>query len=62
MMVVLSMVQDLKSRHPNEESARKLFLESKDIGKHTESNLSRACSFYIVNKCGFSGLRVLILQ
>ena len=50
-------LQDLKSTHPDEESARKLFLESKDIvNAYTESNLSRASSFYIVNKCSFSGL------
>ena len=50
-------LQDLKSRHPNEESARELFLKSKNIvNAYTESNLSRACSFYNVNKCSFSGL------
>ena len=50
-------LQDLKSRHPDEESARKLFLESKDIvNDYTVSNLFRASSFYIVNKCSFSGL------
>ena len=58
---------DLKSRHPDpvygpqelgyEYPAKKLFLESKNIvNAYTESNLSRACSFYIVNKCSFSGL------
>jgi len=50
-------LQDLKSRHSSEESARELFLESKNIvNAYTESNLSRASSFYIVNKCSFSGL------
>ncbi len=50
-------LQELKSTHSDEESARKLFLESKTIiNAYTESNLSRACSFYIVNKCSFSGL------
>ena len=58
---------DLKSRHPDpvygpqelgyEYPAKKLFLESKNIvNDYTESNLSRACSFYIINKCSFSGL------
>ena len=58
---------DLKSRHPDpvygpqelgyEYPAKKLFLESKNIvNAYTESNLSRACSFYIINKCSFSGL------
>ena len=50
-------LQDLKSRHSDEESARKLFLESKDIvNDYTVSNVFRASSFYIVNKCSFSGL------
>ena len=50
-------LQDLKSRHPDEESARKLFLESKDIvNDYTVSDLFRASSFYIINKCSFSGL------
>ena len=58
---------DLKSRHPDpvygpqelgyEYPAKKLFLESKNIvNDYTESDLSRACSFYIINKCSFSGL------
>ena len=58
---------DLKSKHPDpvygpqelgyEYPAKKLFLESKNIvNAYTESNLSRACSFYIINKCSFSGL------
>ena len=58
---------DLKSRHPDpvygpqelgyEYPAKKLFLESKNIvNDYTESNLSRASSFYIINKCSFSGL------
>ena len=58
---------DLKSRHPDpvygpqelgyEFPAKKLFLESKNIvNDHTQSDLLRASSFYIVNKCSFSGL------
>lgn len=58
---------DLKSRYPDpvygpqengfEFPAKELFLESKRIvNDYTESNLSRASSFYIINKCSFSGL------
>ncbi len=50
---------DLKLRHPEPVSARVLFQQSKDYLntiKDDQSNLSRACSFYIVNKCSFSGL------
>ena len=58
---------DLKSKHPDpvygpqelgyEYPAKKLFLESKNIvNDYTKSNLSRASSFYIINKCSFSGL------
>ena len=50
-------LQELKSRYPDQESARGLFLESKDlVNESDQSNLSRACSFYIINKCSFSGL------
>ena len=50
-------LQELKSKHPDPESAKDLFLKSKDtINESDQSNLSRACSFYIINKCSFSGL------
>jgi len=50
-------LQELKSKHPDPVSAKDLFLKSKDIvNESDQSNLSRACSFYIVNKCSFSGL------
>ena len=48
-----------KLSHNNPESARELFLNSKDIinAKSSKYNdLDRACAFYIVNKCSFSGL------
>jgi site-specific DNA-adenine methylase len=49
----------LKSRYPDQGSAKGLFLESKEYLSHgtkkTES-FHRAVSFYIVNKCSFSGL------
>jgi len=47
----------LKQRHPDQVSARELFLNAKDIVNNTEmSDLSRAVAFYVVNKCSFSGL------
>ena len=37
--------------------AKELFLKAKDlVNESDQSNLSRACSFYIINKCSFSGL------
>lgn len=50
-------LQELKSRYPDRGSAKGLFLESKEYLNGNESdNLWRAISFYIVNKCSFSGL------
>jgi DNA adenine methylase len=47
----------LKSRYPDQGSAKGLFLEAKTIvNDHDQSNLSRAIAFYVVNKCSFSGL------
>ena len=47
----------LKAVHCNQDSARCLFLEMKDVINDKEkSNLARAVAFYIVNKCSFSGL------
>ena len=57
----------LKSKHPNpvygpqelgyEYPAKKLFLESKElVNDPTISPLYRACAFYVINKCSFSGL------
>ena len=51
-------LQELKSEHPDPDSAKRLFLESKEY-LNDESNLDslrRAVSFYVVNKCSFSGL------
>ena len=49
----------LKYRHPEPVSAKQLFLEAKEYlnhaGKGTEP-FHRAVSFYIINKCSFSGL------
>ena len=48
---------ELKTSHMTEESARELFLKSKEsINNEDISNFDRAVAFYIVNKCSFSGL------
>ena len=50
-------LQELKSRYPDQESARGLFLEAKElVNDDSVSPLYRACSFYVINKCSFSGL------
>ena len=50
-------IGELKSQHPEFESAKDLFLKSKEtVNDYTETNLSRAVAFYIINKCSFSGL------
>jgi len=49
----------LKQRHPDQGSARTLFLDAKAyLARPVEDteNFHRAVSFYIVNKCSFSGL------
>ena len=47
----------LKQQHPEPTSAKNLFLESKQlVNNYDQSHLSRACYFYVVNKCSFSGL------
>ena len=50
-------LKNLKIAHCNQDSARCLFAEMKDvINDSTQSNLDRAVAFYVVNKCSFSGL------
>ena len=50
-------LQELKSRYPDQESARGLFLEAKElINDRTKTDTERAVAFYVVNKCSFSGL------
>ena len=50
-------LSDLKIKHPNPDSAKGLFLESKEIiNSKDKSKLERAVAFYVVNKCSFSGL------
>ena len=48
---------DLKMNHPDPSSAKQLFLDAKNVlAQPVASSLERAASFYIVNKCSFSGL------
>ena len=48
---------NLKSAHNNPESAKELFLASKEnVNDQSLPSLDRAVSFYVVNKCSFSGL------
>ena len=48
---------ELKSRYPDRGSAKGLFLESKDyLNSGSTDHFWRAISFYVVNKCSFSGL------
>ena len=50
-------ILSLKNLHPDRTTARELFNQSKeDVNDKEKSNLARACAFYIVNKCSFSGL------
>ena len=50
-------LQELKSRYPDPGSAKGLFLEAKElVNDYTQPTLYRACAFYIINKCSFSGL------
>ena len=50
-------IKDYKSTHPDPESAKELFLESKKvINDRGVDDIERAAAFYIVNKCSFSGL------
>ena len=52
-----SEIKKLKLTHPNPDSAKGLFIESKDIiNDSTKTDIERAVAFYIVNKCSFSGL------
>ena len=54
---VHSQLQELKSTHPDRNSARELFEDAKE--KLYDSDVTdeeRAVYFYIINKCSFSGL------
>tara|TARA_B100000927_G_scaffold264139_1_gene236091 strand:+ start:17 stop:712 length:696 start_codon:yes stop_codon:yes gene_type:complete len=50
-------LKNLKIAYCNQDSARCLFAEMKDIiNDRTKTDLERAVAFYVVNKCSFSGL------
>ena len=50
-------LQEQKSKHPDPETAKKLFDKSKEeVNNGSLSNATRASAFYIINKCSFSGL------
>ncbi len=50
-------LENLKISHPNHDSCRCLFQAMKErINDEEQSNFDRACAFYVVNKCSFSGL------
>ena len=50
-------IRQYKSTHPEPDSARELFNNSKSvINDRGIGDLERAAAFYIVNKCSFSGL------
>ena len=47
----------LKQRHPDQGSARQLFLDAKEkVNKLGIGYKDKAVAFYIINKCSFSGL------
>ena len=47
----------LKQRHSDPILAKQLFLDAKDyLAKPVGNSIDRAVSFYVVNKCSFSGL------
>ena len=56
---VKNILLQLKQRHPDPSSAKSLFLDAKEYlekdPKETAA-IHRAVSFYVVNKCSFSGL------
>ncbi len=50
-------IKQYKSTHPEPDSARELFNNSKSVINNTSLDcIERAAAFYIVNKCSFSGL------
>lgn len=48
---------NFKKSHPNQDSARCLFIEAKELLNESDTDQrDRAIYFYIINKCSFSGL------
>ena len=54
---VTTRLREFKNKYSTPDRARELFLESKELVDDAGASLvTRAVSFYIVNKCSFSGL------
>ena len=54
---ITTRLRTFKTAYSTPEKAKELFLESKELVNDTSASLTtRAVSFYIVNKCSFSGL------
>tara|TARA_B100000902_G_scaffold384180_1_gene424005 strand:- start:450 stop:1328 length:879 start_codon:yes stop_codon:yes gene_type:complete len=50
-------IMELKIKHNDPELARALFTKQKEVLENINNNsLDRGVAFYIINKCGFSGL------
>jgi len=50
-------LQKLKNEHNTEESAKEIFLKSKDVlNEFKDTDFNLAAAFFVVNKCSFSGL------
>ena len=54
---ITTRLKTFKTSYPTPDRARELFIESKELVNDARASLvTRAVSFYIVNKCSFSGL------
>ena len=54
---ITTRLKAFKNAYPTPDRARELFIESKELVNDARASLvTRAVSFYIVNKCSFSGL------
>ena len=54
---ITTRLRTFKTSYPTPDRARELFIESKELVNDARASLvTRAVSFYIVNKCSFSGL------
>ena len=54
---ITTRLKAFKNAYPTPDRARELFIESKELVNDASASLvTRAVSFYIVNKCSFSGL------
>ena len=54
---ITTRLRTFKAAYPTPDKAKELFLESKELVNDARASLvTRAVSFYIVNKCSFSGL------